>query len=52
MTLPSHLPQPNDKSLHRFANKITLEKYSGPQSLPDSTTNQLMKTSKRAEADR
>ncbi|PIK33960.1 putative serine/threonine-protein kinase RIO1 [Apostichopus japonicus] len=49
---PSKKFQPNDKSLHRFANKITLEKYSGPQSLPDSTTNQLMKTSKRAEADR
>lgn len=44
--------QPNDKGIQRYANKITLEKYSGPQSLPDSTTNQLMKTSKKSDSDR
>ncbi|XP_072017607.1 serine/threonine-protein kinase RIO1-like [Amphiura filiformis] len=63
----SQYPQPNSnnpnsqrkggshyqpQSLSRFANKITVEKYSGPQRLPHSATNLLMQNNKRADSDR
>ncbi|XP_038057076.1 serine/threonine-protein kinase RIO1-like [Patiria miniata] len=44
--------QPQEKSLTRFSNKISVEKYEGPQSLPGSATNQILKTNKKAQADR
>ncbi|XP_022102622.1 serine/threonine-protein kinase RIO1-like isoform X2 [Acanthaster planci] len=44
--------QPQEKLLTRFSNKINVERYEGPQSLPGSATNQILKTNKKAEADR
>ncbi|XP_033645379.1 serine/threonine-protein kinase RIO1-like [Asterias rubens] len=44
--------QPQEKSLTKFANKITIEKYEGPRGLPDSATNQMNRTNKKSESDR
>ncbi|XP_030839105.1 serine/threonine-protein kinase RIO1 [Strongylocentrotus purpuratus] len=44
--------QPHEKSMHRYASKITVDKYSGPRSLSNSATNSLMKTKRKVESDR
>ncbi|XP_071486986.1 serine/threonine-protein kinase RIO1-like [Diadema antillarum] len=44
--------QPQEKSMSRFANKITVEKYSGPKNLSNAASNSLHKTHKKVEADR
>ncbi|XP_063968089.1 serine/threonine-protein kinase RIO1-like [Lytechinus pictus] len=44
--------QPHEKSMHRYASKVTVDKYSGPRSLSNSATNSLMKTNKKVESDR
>ncbi|XP_044011545.1 serine/threonine-protein kinase RIO1 [Aphidius gifuensis] len=44
--------QPKDKLFKRFSNKIKMEKYEGPASLPHSAANKLIETNKRSEKDR
>lgn len=43
--------QPSDKLFRRYANKINIEKYEGPN-LPGHTTNLLIENDKRVERDR
>lgn len=44
--------QPSDKLFKRYSNKISIEKYEGPASLPHSAANKLIETNKRSEKDR
>ncbi|XP_033116532.1 serine/threonine-protein kinase RIO1-like [Anneissia japonica] len=43
--------QPSEKHFQKFVNKIKVERYAGP-SLPGAASNQLLRNSKKQEADR
>ena len=44
--------QPNEKTLQKFGNRIKVEKYEGPTTLPNSAVNVLIKANKKLENDR
>uniref|UniRef100_A0A8D8XA43 Serine/threonine-protein kinase RIO1 n=1 Tax=Cacopsylla melanoneura TaxID=428564 RepID=A0A8D8XA43_9HEMI len=44
--------QPNEKVLKKFLNKINVEKYEGPSSLPIHAKNALIECNKKADMDR
>lgn len=44
--------QPNEKVLKKFLNKINVEKYEGPSSLPLHAKNALIECNKKVDMDR
>lgn len=44
--------QPNEKVLKKFLNKINVEKYEGPSSLPIHAKNALIECNKKVDMDR
>lgn len=44
--------QPTDKLFRRYANKINIERYEGPSTLPGHATNRLIQNDKRMEKER
>lgn len=44
--------QPNDQLFRKYVNKISVEKYEGPASLPSGTKNGLIESNRKAESER
>jgi len=44
--------QPQDKALRKYSNKISVDKYEGPASLPTSAANILSESSRKGETER